>query len=146
MLYRNSTRRDVRGGAGLRELGTQEQAIAVRTAQDALWTLVVTRFRELERERGLRQADLARSLGAYRPQIHEWLSDPSKLTIKAAGRLLAAMDAELACELKATDRDPSAPALRPQIVVKVLSQLALVGAPMLAQMWTVGAPLPAIVV
>ena len=67
--------------------------------QAALWRGVVARFELLKARDGLRQADLAAALGVSRPQIHEWLSDPRNMTLKAAGRLLLAMDAEARIEL-----------------------------------------------
>jgi len=85
------------------QIGEQNQAAAVRAAQSALWRSVVCRFRELEHASALKQADLARRLGVSRPQIHEWLSDPQNMTIKAAGRLLLAMDSSLSCTAEVPD-------------------------------------------
>lgn len=67
--------------------------------QAALWRGVVARFEHLKDSEGLRQADLAAALDVSRPQIHEWLSDPRHMTLKAAGRLLLAMDAEARIEV-----------------------------------------------
>lgn len=69
-------------------------------AQRELWTLVVTRFRELETDQGFRQADLARLTGASRPQIHSWLNRPKGMTLMAASRLLAAMGMTLEFKLR----------------------------------------------
>ncbi len=44
----------------------------------ALWRGVFARFEYLK------------ALGVLRPRIHEWLSDPRNMTVKAAGRLLLA--------------------------------------------------------
>lgn len=68
--------------------------IAAERAQAAMWRGVVARFEHLRAANGLRQSDLAAALGVSRPQIHEWLSNPRNMTLKAAGRLLLAMDAE----------------------------------------------------
>lgn len=83
----------------LRHFGNEEQGRAVAALQRQVWLQVVARFEALRDEIGLRQSDLARSLGVSRPQIHEWLSDPANMTLKAAGRLLLAMDDELSCKL-----------------------------------------------
>lgn len=83
----------------LRHFGNEEQGRAVAALQRQVWLQVVARFEALRDEIGLRQSDLARSLGVSRPQIHEWLSDPANVTLKAAGRLLLAMDGELSCKL-----------------------------------------------
>ena len=71
-----------------------------------MWRGVVARFENLKADEGLRQADLAAALGVSRPQIHEWLSDPRHMTLKAAGRLLLAMGAQADIEVLA---DPVAP-------------------------------------
>ena len=75
-----------------RRIDQRRQASAIRAAQRAVWRAVVARFRALEARDGLRQADLAHRLGVSRPQIHEWLSDPANMTLKAAARLMLAMD------------------------------------------------------
>jgi plasmid maintenance system antidote protein VapI len=54
---------------------------------------LVDRFRQGQRS-GLKQADLAKRLGVSRPQIHIWLTDPDKMTLKAAARLMLAMGSE----------------------------------------------------
>lgn len=92
----------------LRHFGNEEQGRAVAALQRQVWLQVVARFETLRDEIGLRQSDLARSLGVSRPQIHEWLSDPANMTIKAAGRLLLAMDGELSCKL-VSPRDGATP-------------------------------------
>lgn len=81
----------------VRHFGNDEQRRAVATLQRQVWLQVVARFEALRGEVGLRQSDLARALGVSRPQIHEWLSDPANITLKAAGRLMLAMDCELTC-------------------------------------------------
>lgn len=82
-------------------LSNQRQADAIDDAQRTVWLLVTRRFRSLRDTVGLTQADLSRRLGISRPQIHEWLSDHRKMSLKAAARLLSAMDARLACRLVA---------------------------------------------
>jgi len=96
-------------GAGMtREpLNRQSQDCAIDATQRAVWRTVVERFRLLQDEVQLKQADLSRRLGVSNPQIHIWLSDHRKMTLKAAARLLAAMDAGLVCSLSA--EDPSEP-------------------------------------
>ncbi len=84
-----------------RRFGPEEQARAVGRTQATMWRAVVARFEHLKAVEGLRQADLAAALGVSRPQIHEWLSDPRNMTLKAAGRLLLAMDAEALVEIQA---------------------------------------------
>lgn len=84
-----------------RRFGPEEQARAIDRLQAAMWRGVVARFEQLKADEGLRQADLAAALGVSRPQIHEWLSDPRHMTLKAAGRLLLAMDAEAHVEVQA---------------------------------------------
>ncbi|WP_089924068.1 helix-turn-helix transcriptional regulator [Caulobacter sp. UNC279MFTsu5.1] len=84
----------------MRRFGPEEQAQAIGRAQAAMWCGVVARFEHLKTAEGLRQADLAAALGVSRSQIHEWLSDPRNMTLKAAGRLLLAMDAEAHVEVQ----------------------------------------------
>jgi len=74
---------------------------AVADLQAEIWRLVRARFETQRRERGLTQARLAAQLGVPPSQVWGWLSDPGKMTIKAAARLLAAMDAQLICEVEA---------------------------------------------
>lgn len=81
------------------------QARAVVDAQGAVRELILQRFRALEAREGLRQVDLARGLGVSKAQIHEWLSDPRNITLKAAARLLSAMDARLAVSLSEAERE-----------------------------------------
>lgn len=92
----------------LRHFGNDEQRRAVAALQRQVWLQVVARFGALRDQVGLRQSDLARALGVSRPQIHEWLSDPANITLKAAGRLMLAMDGELTCALVAR-RDGAGP-------------------------------------
>jgi len=91
----------------LRHFGNEEQGRAVAALQRQVWLQVVARFEALRGEAGLRQSDLAKSLGVSRPQIHQWLSDPANMTLKAAGRLMLAMDTPPTCAFVPQD----APAL-----------------------------------
>lgn len=92
-------RRSPRWGGQVRRLHPEEQLEAVRGIQAALWRGVVARFEHLKASQGLRQADLAAALDVSSSQIHEWLSDSRHMTLKAAGRLLLAMDAEAHIEV-----------------------------------------------
>ena len=84
-----------------RHFSPDDQAVAIVKTQTQMWLGIVARFEHLKAMDGLRQADLAKALGVSRPQIHEWLSDPRNMTIKAAGRLLLAMDARVNVEVLA---------------------------------------------
>ena len=95
-------------GRRVRQFDPEEQAKAVDGTRTALWLGVVARFEHLKAAEGLRQADLAAAPGVSRSQIHEWLSDPRNLTLKAAGRLLLAMGARAHVEVRA---EPGAPTL-----------------------------------
>lgn len=101
-------------GQRVRYFGPEEQALAVAGAQAAMWRGVVTRFEHLKAAAGLRQADLAAALGVSRPQIHEWLSDPRNMTLKAAGRLLLAMDARAQVEVRPAGEADGGPAVSSQ--------------------------------
>lgn len=81
----------------MRPLSPDEQNAAVLALQEQLWKIVADRFEQLKAEEGFKQADLARALGISAPQIHVWLTEPDKMTLKAAGRLLLAMRAGAAC-------------------------------------------------
>jgi len=71
------------------------QQSAVDRLQRRVWAAGRDRFQERQTVVGLTQADLARRLDVSRPQIHVWLTDPGKITLKAAARLMLAMDDEL---------------------------------------------------
>ena len=75
-------------------LDHEAQAVAVDRLQRHIWRALNRRFQQAQLD-GLKQSDLARRLGVSRPQIHVWLNDPSKITLKAAARLMLAMDGEL---------------------------------------------------
>ena len=77
------------------------QAKAIDRLQLQLWQAVVEQFRRRQ-EAGLKQAALAQQLGISPPQVHLWLTDPSRLTLKAAARLMLALGGEFA--IAASDR------------------------------------------
>lgn len=77
----------------------------VAALQGRVWKAVVERFAACRERRGLTQADLGRSLGVPRSQISAWFRRPEQMTLKAAARLLAVMDAELRVDL--ADLDPT---------------------------------------
>lgn len=70
------------------------QQQAVERLQHRIWEIVAARYRE-RHARGLTQKQLARRLGISAPQITVWLNDPTAMTLKAAARLMLAMDAEI---------------------------------------------------
>lgn len=67
--------------------------------QARIWAEVNRCYRMRERTEGLTQAALARRLDLPRSQVCAWLRHPEKMTIKAAARLLEAMDARIECHL-----------------------------------------------
>ncbi|MDO8408559.1 MAG: helix-turn-helix transcriptional regulator [Phenylobacterium sp.] len=80
---------------------------AVAELQAQVWSLVRARFETQRRDRGLTKVALAAQLGVPPSQVWAWLNDPRNMTIKAAARLLAAMDARLACHVEARGREPT---------------------------------------
>ncbi len=67
-------------------------------AASRLHDLIEERFRELEAA-GDTQADVARRLGLAPQQVQRWIAEPTNMTIRSAGRLLAALDAHLIFQL-----------------------------------------------
>lgn len=90
-------------------LEDEAQAQAVRAAQMATWQVVCERFNAMAQTHGLRAVHLSRRLGVSRPQIHAWLTEPHKMTLKAAARLLLAMDAEFACAARPAEKSTDLP-------------------------------------
>ncbi|MDP3405609.1 MAG: helix-turn-helix transcriptional regulator [Brevundimonas sp.] len=89
------------------EPGEGDRAVeASARLQLRVWSLVRGRFDALRTTSGLTQSELAITLNVPRSQICVWLGDPEKMTIKAAGRLLAAMGAELDCQLSERSQQP----------------------------------------
>jgi|GEM_PF-4731013 len=83
------------------------QRRAIERLQHRLWTVVVDTFHRRQGI-GLTQTELARMLGISPPQINVWLNDPTAMTLKAAARLMLAMDTEI--ELPATETKTPSPA------------------------------------
>lgn len=98
MLYRNSSQA-VSPDPDRILMAQLNRELAVQDLQAGVWRLVRQRFDDWQSETGLRQADLARALGAPRSQVNAWLRRPENLTLKAAARLLHGMDARLTCSL-----------------------------------------------
>lgn len=73
-----------------------EQDVA-RDLQTVVWREVHQAFAVRRDVDGLTQAELARRIGLERERVHYWLSRPERMTLKAAARLLAGMDARLEC-------------------------------------------------
>ena len=67
-------------------------------------------FEARRSESGLTQAELGRRVGLQRERVHYWLSRPERMTLKAAARLLAGMDAEL--QVRAAPLPPRQPGTR----------------------------------
>ena len=76
--------------------GRLEQDVA-RELQAVVWGEVHRVFEVRRREEGLSQADLAGRIGLQRERVHYWMSRPERMTLAAAARLLAGMDARLEC-------------------------------------------------
>lgn len=92
MLYSN----DSQGGfEPMGRIGS-EQDVA-RDLQTAVWREVHQAFAARRDADGMTQAELARRIGLERERVHYWLSRPERMTLKAAARLLAGMDARLEC-------------------------------------------------
>lgn len=82
---------------------------AILALQTQVWALVRDRFLELRASTGLTQAQLAAKLGIPRGQVSLYLREPHRMTIKAAARLLQAMDAGLDCRLVERSKRRSQP-------------------------------------
>jgi plasmid maintenance system antidote protein VapI len=61
---------------------------------------MLTRLRDVQRERGLTKTGLSRLLGIPSTQVQAWFAGPTNLTLRSAGRLAAALDARLVCRLE----------------------------------------------
>lgn len=68
-----------------------------RDLQAEIWREVRDAFAFRQAEQGLTQAELARRMGLPRERIHYWLGRPDRMTLAAAARLMAGMDAKLEC-------------------------------------------------
>ena len=69
-------------------------------AASRLHDLIVVRLNEMAEREGLSQAELADRLGLKVQQVSRWISHPRNITVKSAGRLLGALDAQLVFELE----------------------------------------------
>jgi len=67
----------------------------VACLQWRIWAEVSETFEARRADSGLTQAELGRRVGLQRERVHYWLSRPERMTLKAAARLMAGMDAEL---------------------------------------------------
>lgn len=97
MLYRN-TMQLTSGSSSLRER-RPDPSDAILALQTQVWALVRDRFLQLRASSGLTQAQLAVKLGIPRGQVSLYLREPHRMTLKAAARLLQAMDAGMDCRL-----------------------------------------------
>jgi transcriptional regulator with XRE-family HTH domain len=68
-----------------------DQEIAGISLEMGVFALVRKRFHELEKSEGLTQSALAERMGLTRAQVSRWFAQPNTMTLRAAGRLLAAM-------------------------------------------------------
>lgn len=69
------------------------------TAAGRLYSLVQERLEELRAQGPFTQADIAARLGTSEQLVSRWLTEPRNMTVRSAGRLLAALDAHLLFEL-----------------------------------------------
>jgi transcriptional regulator with XRE-family HTH domain len=84
-------------------------------AASRLFSLIHERLEELKEEKGLTQAQVAGRLGVSEQLVSRWLAEPRNITVKAAGRLLAALEAGLLFDLDRFEdiaRSNAAPASR----------------------------------
>ena len=81
----------------------REQDVAWVLQQD-VWREVRRVFETRRKQEGLTQAELARRISLQRERVHYWLSDPRRMTLRAAARLLAGMDARLECRSRSLAR------------------------------------------
>lgn len=81
------------------KLSPQEQNEATHImgemAASRLHDLLHLRFEELSEQHGLTRREVARRLGTTEQQLSRWMSEPRNMTVKSAGRLMAALDAYL---------------------------------------------------
>ncbi|WP_426020417.1 hypothetical protein [Brevundimonas sp. DWR2-3-1b1] len=103
MLYRNNSQ----GYLETMGQGRLEQDVA-RELQGVVWSEVHRVFEVRRREKGLSQAELARRIGLQRERVHYWMSRPERMTLAAAARLLAGMDARLECRGRMGEVDVTA--------------------------------------
>lgn len=78
----------------------RRQDAEARALQRLIWTLLLARLRDLERERGITKSDISRMLGVPSTQVQTWFAAPSNLTLRSVGRLAAALDGRLVCRFE----------------------------------------------
>lgn len=94
MLYNNDSQGT--GSTMERDKATQDVA---RDLQTEVWREVCEVF-AVRRQEGLTQAELARRMGLPRERVHYWLSRADRMTLAAAARLMAGMNARLECRAR----------------------------------------------
>lgn len=67
--------------------------------QAEIWRSVRRTFETLQSEDGLTQSAMADRMGLHRARVNYWMTRPERMTLSAAARLLAAMDARLECRV-----------------------------------------------
>jgi transcriptional regulator with XRE-family HTH domain len=78
-----------------------EQELAGESAVRRLFALTRRRYRELQRDEGLSQQDLAARMNLKPAQISRWFANPSNMTVRSAAKVLMAMGRKL--ELAVSD-------------------------------------------
>jgi len=74
--------------------------IAGEMAAQQLHAIIQERFEILRQRDGITKRDLARRLGVSDQLVSRWMAEPRNITVKSAGRLLAALDSHLGFELE----------------------------------------------
>lgn len=95
MLYNNDFQGT--GSTMVRDKATQDVA---RDLQAEVWREVRDAFAVRQAQEGLTQAELARRMGLPRERIHYWLGRADRMTLAAAARLMAGMNARLECRAR----------------------------------------------
>lgn len=67
--------------------------------QVQIWRNVRRAFEIRQAENGLTQSGIAARMGLHRARVNYWMTRPERMTLAAAARLLAAMDARLDCQI-----------------------------------------------
>ena len=75
--------------------------ILAEMAADRLFVLINERYEGLAATAGLTQAEIARRMGVAPQLVNKWFREPRNMTVKTAGRLMAAMEAHLLFDLDA---------------------------------------------
>ncbi len=79
--------------------------------QVQVWRNVRRAFEIRQAEDGLTQSEIANRMGLHRARVNYWMTRPERMTLAAAARLLAAMDARLECSVQMAQNDPGADAM-----------------------------------